>query len=97
MKMVSVYSNAFWIEERTNNILRDVVTTFKEFIHKFLEVYFDDLTIFGLLKDRIENMRLMLEKCREDSSDFIEPEEMYFLCTLWNLVGTCSMKTRNFG
>lgn len=30
-------------------ISRVVVTTFREFIHKFLEVYFDDWHMFGLL------------------------------------------------
>ena len=29
---------------------RIVVAAFKEFIHKFLEVYLDDWTIFGLVK-----------------------------------------------
>lgn len=29
---------------------RVVVIAFREFIHKFLEVYFGDLTMFGLLK-----------------------------------------------
>ena len=37
---------------------RVVVVVFKEYIHKFLEVYFDDWTIFG-------DLRLMLEKCRQ--------------------------------
>jgi len=32
---------------------RVVVVAFKEYIHKFLEVYFDDSTIFGLLKEHI--------------------------------------------
>jgi len=40
-----------------------VIATFKEFIHKFLEVYFDDLTLFDLLKKHIDNLRLMLDKC----------------------------------
>jgi hypothetical protein len=31
-----------------------VVATFKEFIHKFLEVYLDYLAIFNLLKDHID-------------------------------------------
>ena len=44
---------------------RVVISAFKEFIHKFLEVYFDDWTIFGLLKDRIASLRLMLDKCRQ--------------------------------
>ena len=43
---------------------RVVVDAFKDFIHKFLEVYLDDWTVFILLKDRVEIMRLMLEICR---------------------------------
>jgi hypothetical protein len=43
---------------------RVVVVAFKEFIHKFLEVYLDDWTIFSLLKDHVEVLRLMLDKCR---------------------------------
>lgn len=41
-----------------------VITTFKEFIHKFLEVYFDDWTMFGLVKRHVANLRLMLDTCR---------------------------------
>lgn len=44
---------------------RVVVAVFKEFIHKFLEVYFDDWTIFSLLKKHVEALRLMLAKCRK--------------------------------
>ena len=44
---------------------RVVISAFKEYIHKFLEVYFDDWTIFGLLKDHITSLRLMLDKCRQ--------------------------------
>ena len=43
---------------------RVVISTFKEFIHKLLEVYFDDWNIFGLLKDHIASLRIMLDKCR---------------------------------
>lgn len=39
-----------------------VVTAFKEFIHKFLDVYLDDWTVFSLLKDHIETLRLMLDR-----------------------------------
>ena len=42
-----------------------VVAIFKEYIHKFLEVYFDDWTVFGLLKKHVEALRLMLSKCRQ--------------------------------
>ena len=45
---------------------RVVVVVFKEYIHKFLEVYFDDWTVFGLLKKHVEALRLMLAKCRQD-------------------------------
>jgi hypothetical protein len=44
---------------------RVVVAAFKEFIHKFLEVYLDDWTVFSLLKDHIEVLRLMLDWCRQ--------------------------------
>ena len=44
---------------------RVVISAFKEFIHKFLEFYFDDWTIFGLLKYHIASLRLMLDKCRQ--------------------------------
>ena len=44
---------------------RVVVAVFKEYIHKFLEVYFNDWTIFGLLKKHVEALRLMLAKCRQ--------------------------------
>ena len=44
---------------------RIVVAVFKEFIHNFVEVYFDDWTIFGLLKKHVEALRLMLAKCRQ--------------------------------
>jgi hypothetical protein len=44
---------------------RVVVKVFKEFLHNFLEAYFDDWAIFSLLKDHIECLRLMLDKCRQ--------------------------------
>jgi hypothetical protein len=44
---------------------RVVIATFKEFIHQFIEVYLDDWTIYSLLKDHVEVLRLMLERCRQ--------------------------------
>jgi hypothetical protein len=44
---------------------RVVVEALKEFLHKFLEAYFDDWTIFILLENHIECLRLMLDKCRQ--------------------------------
>lgn len=43
---------------------RVVIVMFKEFIHKFLEVYFYDLTIFGLVKCHVASLRLILDTCR---------------------------------
>ena len=40
---------------------RIMVASFKYFTHKFLEVYFDDWIVFGLIKDHIESIRMMLE------------------------------------
>ena len=39
------------------------VTAFKDFIQKFLHVYMDDWTVYGLVKDHLANLRLMLEEC----------------------------------
>jgi hypothetical protein len=44
---------------------RVVVEEFKDFLHKLLEAYFDDWTIFSLMKDHIECLRLMLDKCSQ--------------------------------
>ena len=44
---------------------RVVVAVFKEYIHKFLEVYFDDWTVFGLIDKHIGDLIWMLEKCRQ--------------------------------
>jgi hypothetical protein len=43
---------------------RVVIEAFKVFLHKFIEAYFDDWTVFSLLKNHIECLRLMLDKCR---------------------------------
>jgi hypothetical protein len=44
---------------------RVVVVAFKDSIHKFLEVYLDDWTVFILLKYHVEVLRLMLDKHRQ--------------------------------
>jgi hypothetical protein len=44
---------------------RVVIATFKEFIHQFLEVYLDDWTVYSLLKNHVEFLRLMLERCKQ--------------------------------
>ena len=42
-----------------------MIALFKEFIHKFLEVYFDDWTVFGLMDKHVGALRLVFAKCRE--------------------------------
>lgn len=41
-----------------------VVATFREYIHKFLAVYFDDWTIYGLVRNHVANLHLMLDTCQ---------------------------------
>lgn len=40
---------------------RIVVVAFKEYIHKFLEVYLDDWTVFGLINHHAVSLRLMVD------------------------------------
>jgi hypothetical protein len=44
---------------------RVVIAAFKEFIHQFLELYLDDWIVYSLLKDHVEVLRLVLERCRQ--------------------------------
>jgi hypothetical protein len=44
---------------------RIVITSFGESIHKFIEVYMDDWTIYSLLKEHVALLQLMLDRCRE--------------------------------
>ena len=53
----------FGLKNALANFSRIVVSAFKDFIDKFLEVYFDDWAVFGLVRDHIENLCVMLERC----------------------------------
>ena len=53
----------FGLNNATAIFSRIVVSSFKYFIHKFIEVYFDDWTMFGLVRDHIESLCMMLERC----------------------------------
>jgi hypothetical protein len=44
---------------------RIVITSFREFIQKYIEVYMDDWTIYSLLKEHVALLRLMFDRCRE--------------------------------
>ena len=65
---------------------RVVVEVFKEFIHKLLVVYFDDWTVFGLLKKHIELLRLMLAKCRQHQIS-LNLKKRIFCVPFGNLLG----------
>jgi len=41
-----------------------VIAMFKEFIHKFLEVYFDNWVVFGLVKLHVVSLCSMLDTCQ---------------------------------
>lgn len=41
-----------------------VIAAFKEFIHQFLEVYFDDWIVFGLLERHVVSVRMMVNTCQ---------------------------------
>lgn len=65
-----------------------VITAFKEFIHKFLEVYFGDWTVFGLVNLHVVILHLMLDTCHAES------KEMHILCSLWDPIGTFGVQAR---
>ena len=48
---------------------RIVVKTFQEYIYKTMAVYFNDWTIYSMLKDHYKWLRLMLERCRQIQLD----------------------------
>jgi hypothetical protein len=56
---------SFGLRNAPDVFSRVVVGAFKEFIHKFLEAYLYDWILFSLLKDHIETMWLMLDRCRQ--------------------------------
>jgi hypothetical protein len=56
---------SFGLKNAPTIFSRVVIAAFKEFIHQFLEVYLDDWTVYSLLKDHVEVLRLMLEICRQ--------------------------------
>jgi hypothetical protein len=65
---------------------RVVVEAFKEFLHKFLEAYFDDWTVFSLLKNHIECLRLLLDKCRQ-CQIALNPKKCIFFSPFGVLLG----------
>jgi hypothetical protein len=55
----------FGMKNSREVFLRIVVKSFQEYIYKMMVVYFDNWTIYNLLKNHIQWLRLMLERCRQ--------------------------------
>jgi hypothetical protein len=65
MGVLCIHKFPFGLKNSPAVFSQIVVTTFKEFIHKFLEVYLDDWTVFSLLKEHMQALRLMLDRCHQ--------------------------------
>ena len=52
----------FGLENAPTIFSSNVVASLKYFRHMFLEVYFDDWTVFELIKYHIESLIMMLER-----------------------------------
>jgi len=63
-----------------------VVVALKECIHKFLEVYLDDWTIFGLAKDHIASLNFMLDTFRRHQI-VLNLKKCTFIVPFGNLLG----------
>jgi len=83
----------FRLKNATTIFSRLVIVAFKEFIHKFLEVYFDDWTVFRLVKHDLASLHLMFGYMSQ-ILDRAELEEMYILCAFWKFSRPCSMQAR---
>ena len=55
---------SFGLKNAPTIFSRVVIVAFKEFIHQFLKVYLDDWIVYSLLKDHVEVLQIMLERCR---------------------------------
>lgn len=55
---------SFGIKNPSVIFLYIVITAFKEFIDKFLEIYFDDWLVFGLVKCHVASLCLMFDTCQ---------------------------------
>ena len=53
----------FGLKNASEIFFRIVVVAFKYFIQNVLVVYMDNWTVYGLVKDHLENLGMMLEQC----------------------------------
>jgi hypothetical protein len=55
----------FLLKNASVGFSRIVIAAFREFIHKFIEVYMDDWTIYSFLREHVALLQLMFDRCRE--------------------------------
>jgi hypothetical protein len=77
---------SFGLKNAPTIFSRVVVKAFKEFLHKFLEAYFDDWIVFSLFQNNIECLRLMLDKCRQCHIS-LNPKKCIFFSPFGVLLG----------
>lgn len=70
-----------------------VIATFKEFIHKFMEVYFDESLVFGLVKRHVAILCLILDTCRRYQI-VLNLKKIHILCSFWDLARSCCVQAR---
>ena len=63
-----------------------VVAAFKDFIQKFVQVYMDDWKVYGLIKDHLENLRLMPKRCWQYQI-MLNSKKCIFCAPFWILLG----------
>jgi len=63
-----------------------IAIVFREYIHKFLEVYFNDWTIFRLVRCHVANLCLMLDTCQRYQIA-LNLKKCMFLIPFGNLLG----------
>jgi len=76
----------FGLKNPSTIFSRIVVAVFKEYVHKFLEVYLDDWTIFGLVKHNVVSLRLMLDTYQQHQIA-LNLKKSTFLIPFGNLLG----------
>jgi hypothetical protein len=65
MGVICIQCDAIQPKEHPYNFPLNCNRKFQEFIHKFIEVYMDDWTVYSLLKEHVALLRLMFDRCRE--------------------------------
>jgi len=65
---------------------RIFVLAFCKYIHKFLEVYMDDWTIYSLLKNHPSLLRVMFDRCRK-LQIYLNLKKCIFVVTFGTLLG----------